>query len=217
MHQASATPTLPVPSLLSSGILNNGLSSSPRFEPQPSLGLLLLDANALFLSFKAGAKYVVHSTKHHEVCSTFFNHWSGDSVRLPQGFTLWPSSVSWNWNSVVRVYITLVQICLTLLARLKTTGPHRDLVGELTAAVRAQNLSVGLYHSLYGFATAIVPSPLIHPFRFEWFNPMYLAVCKMPCFLANMILCVRVQDKASNFETNTFVNTKTFPGFHTWA
>ena len=38
-------------------------------------------------------------------------------------------------------------------------GPHRDLVGELTSAVRKRGgMTMGLYHSL-----------------FEWFNPLYLA------------------------------------------
>ncbi|XP_030202909.1 tissue alpha-L-fucosidase isoform X2 [Gadus morhua] len=55
------------------------------------------------------------------------------------GFTNWPSPTSWNWNSV-------------------DVGPHRDLVGELAAAVRKKNLHFGLYHSM-----------------FEWFNPLYLA------------------------------------------
>lgn len=68
----------------------------------------------------AGAKYVVLTAKHHE------------------GFTNWPSAVSWNWNS-------------------KDVGPHRDLVGELGAAVRKRNIRYGLYHSL-----------------FEWFHPLYL-------------------------------------------
>ncbi|KAL1776575.1 tissue alpha-L-fucosidase [Sigmodon hispidus] len=68
----------------------------------------------------AGAKYVVLTTKHHE------------------GYTNWPSPVSWNWNS-------------------KDVGPHRDLVGELGAAVRKRNLRYGLYHSLL-----------------EWFHPLYL-------------------------------------------
>ena len=48
---------------------------------------------------KSGAKYVVLTSKHHE------------------GFTLWPSAQSWNWNSV-------------------DIGPHRDLCGDLTASVK---------------------------------------------------------------------------------
>ncbi|KAM6173798.1 tissue alpha-L-fucosidase [Erethizon dorsatum] len=68
----------------------------------------------------AGAKYVVFTTKHHE------------------GFTNWPSPVSWNWNS-------------------KDVGPHRDLVGELGAALQKRNIRYGLYHSLL-----------------EWFHPLYL-------------------------------------------
>ncbi|XP_028369746.1 tissue alpha-L-fucosidase [Phyllostomus discolor] len=60
----------------------------------------------------AGAKYVVLTTKHHE------------------GFTNWPSPVSWNWNS-------------------KDVGPHRDLVGELGTAIRKRNIRYGLYHSLF--------------------------------------------------------------------
>ncbi|XP_015412683.1 PREDICTED: tissue alpha-L-fucosidase [Myotis davidii] len=57
-------------------------------------------------------KYVVLTTKHHE------------------GFTNWPSSVSWNWNA-------------------KDVGPHRDLVGELGTAIRKRNIRYGLYHSLF--------------------------------------------------------------------
>ncbi|XP_056255130.1 tissue alpha-L-fucosidase-like [Seriola aureovittata] len=55
-----------------------------------------------------------------------------------EGFTNWPSAGSWNWNSV-------------------DVGPHRDLVGELAAAVRKQSLHLGLYHSLY-----------------EWYHPLFL-------------------------------------------
>jgi len=55
-----------------------------------------------------------------------------------EGFTNWPSNTSWNWDSV-------------------HTGPHRDIVGELTTAVRAVNLTMGLYHSM-----------------FEWYNPNFL-------------------------------------------
>jgi alpha-L-fucosidase len=68
---------------------------------------------------RAGAKYVVLTSKHHE------------------GFCLWPNPQSWNWNSV-------------------DVGPHRDLCGDLTKAVRARGLKMGFYYSLY-----------------EWYNPLY--------------------------------------------
>jgi alpha-L-fucosidase len=60
------------------------------------------------------------------------------------GFALWPSrdaDASWGrpWNSAA-------------------VGPKRDLVGELTAAVRKRGLEMGFYFSLY-----------------EWFNPLWLA------------------------------------------
>ena len=67
----------------------------------------------------SGARYVVLTSKHHE------------------GFTLWPSAHSWNWNSM-------------------DVGPHRDLCGDLTSAVREKGLKMGFYYSLY-----------------EWFNPLY--------------------------------------------
>jgi alpha-L-fucosidase len=60
----------------------------------------------------SGAKYVVLTSKHHE------------------GFTLWPSEQSWNWNAV-------------------DIGPHRDLAGDLIKAVRGQGLRMGYYYSLY--------------------------------------------------------------------
>ncbi|XP_065909748.1 alpha-L-fucosidase-like [Dysidea avara] len=56
-----------------------------------------------------------------------------------EGFTNWPSKYSWNWNSM-------------------DTGPHRDLVGDLAAAIRNNtDIHFGLYYSL-----------------FEWFHPLYL-------------------------------------------
>ncbi|CAH0748069.1 unnamed protein product [Diatraea saccharalis] len=55
-----------------------------------------------------------------------------------EGYTLFPSKRSFSWNSV-------------------ETGPHRDLVGELSEAVRQKGLKFGVYHSLY-----------------EWYNPIYL-------------------------------------------
>lgn len=59
------------------------------------------------------------------------------------GYALWPSaeaSKTWGrkWNAV-------------------EIGPRRDLVGELSAAVRRKNLEMGFYFSLY-----------------EWFNPLWL-------------------------------------------
>jgi alpha-L-fucosidase len=60
------------------------------------------------------------------------------------GFALWPSkeaNASWGrpWNSV-------------------EVGPKRDLVGELSGAVRRRGLEMGFYYSLY-----------------EWFNPLWLS------------------------------------------
>ena len=60
-----------------------------------------------------------------------------------EGFALWPSaeaSKTWGrpWNSV-------------------EVGPKRDLVGDLSTAVRAKGLKMGIYYSLY-----------------EWYNPLWL-------------------------------------------
>lgn len=61
-----------------------------------------------------------------------------------EGFALWPSaeaSRTWGrpWNSV-------------------ETGPKRDLLGDLTAAVRNKGIRMGIYYSLY-----------------EWYNPLWLS------------------------------------------
>ena len=61
-----------------------------------------------------------------------------------EGFALWPSkeaSATWGrpWNAV-------------------ETGPHRDLAGDLTDAVRKKGLKMGFYYSLY-----------------EWYNPLWLS------------------------------------------
>ncbi|MFN8241816.1 MAG: alpha-L-fucosidase [Bacteroidales bacterium] len=68
---------------------------------------------------KAGAKYVVLTSKHHE------------------GYTLWPSKYAWNWNAM-------------------ETGPHRDLLGDLTNSVKSRGIRMGYYYSLL-----------------EWYNPLY--------------------------------------------
>lgn len=81
---------------------------------------------------RSGARYVVTTAKHAD------------------GYCLWPSPCSWNFNSV-------------------DTGPHRDLIGDLVAALRKQNLRVGLYYCF-----------------FEWGHPWYPA--DMSRFVTNRSL-----------------------------
>lgn len=92
---------------------------------------------------QSGAKYVVLTSKHHE------------------GFTLWPSEQSWNWNSV-------------------DVGPHRDLCGDLSAAVKSAGLHMGFYYSLY-----------------EWFNPLYHQ--NPDQYIANHML-PQMKDLVNNYE-----------------
>lgn len=80
----------------------------------------LFDAKQWADLFKrAGARYVVLVSKHHD------------------GFCLWPSKYAKGWNAV-------------------DVGPKRDIVGELTKAVKEDGLRMGLYYSLP-----------------EWNNPLY--------------------------------------------
>jgi alpha-L-fucosidase len=62
---------------------------------------------------RAGARYVVLTSKHHD------------------GYCLWPTKSAYKkgWNSM-------------------DVGPKRDLVGDLTKAVRARGLRMGLYYSI---------------------------------------------------------------------
>ena len=53
------------------------------------------------------------------------------------GFALWPSEQAWNWNS-------------------EEVGPHRDLAGDLSEAIKQSGMHMGFYYSLY-----------------EWYNPLY--------------------------------------------
>ncbi|CAF5157273.1 unnamed protein product, partial [Rotaria sp. Silwood1] len=82
----------------------------------------------------SGAKYIVLTSKHHE------------------GFTMWPSKYSFNWNAM-------------------DVGPKRDLLGDLANAIRNRtDIVFGLYHSMfewfnplylqdkqYGFKTQLFP------------------------------------------------------------
>lgn len=69
---------------------------------------------------KSGARYVLLVTKHHD------------------GYCLWDSKYSPDWNSVVG-------------------GPKRNIVKELTDAVRAKDMKMGFYYSLP-----------------EWTNPLHI-------------------------------------------
>ncbi|RKN83440.1 alpha-L-fucosidase [Ulvibacterium marinum] len=60
---------------------------------------------------RSGAKYVVMVAKHHD------------------GYALWPSKYSWNWNSM-------------------DVGPHRDLLGDLSREVKKRGLKMGVSYSL---------------------------------------------------------------------
>ena len=64
---------------------------------------------------RSGAKYVVLTSKHHD------------------GYSLWPSAQSPNWNSM-------------------ELGPKRDICGELTKAVRDAGLRMGFYYSLFEYS-----------------------------------------------------------------
>ncbi|WP_423127900.1 alpha-L-fucosidase [Gaoshiqia sp. Z1-71] len=61
---------------------------------------------------ESGARYVVLTSKHHD------------------GFCLWPSDKSWNWNSM-------------------DVGPHRDLCQEVSVSIKKSGLRMGFYYSLY--------------------------------------------------------------------
>src|ERR1019366_2956916 len=63
------------------------------------------------LFVRSGGRYVVFTAKYND------------------GYALWPSAESWNWNSV-------------------DLQPHRDLVGDLSKAVVAQGLKMGYYYNL---------------------------------------------------------------------
>lgn len=73
----------------------------------------LFDAAAWMKLFeRAGAKYMNLTSKHHD------------------GFCLFQSPHTWNWNSV-------------------DVGPHRDFCAELRDACEGSGVRFGLYHSLY--------------------------------------------------------------------
>lgn len=72
---------------------------------------------------RSGARYVVLTSKHHD------------------GYTLWPSEQSWNWNSM-------------------DVGAKRDLCGDLSEAVKEAGLHMGFYYSLYEWFNPLYNSDL---------------------------------------------------------
>ncbi|XP_013393623.1 alpha-L-fucosidase [Lingula anatina] len=83
----------------------------------------------------SGAKYFVITTKHHE------------------GFTLWPSKVSFNWNAM-------------------QVGPKRDLIGELATAIRNKtSLHFGLYHSLFAWFDPLYVTDKSNNFKTQLYPP----------------------------------------------
>jgi len=85
----------------------------PRLHPKMSVSM----------HATAGAKYVVLTSKHHD------------------GFCLWPSPHSWNWNAV-------------------DAGPHRDLLGDLSNSIKAAGIQMGFYFSMYEWFNPLYHSSL---------------------------------------------------------
>ncbi|KRZ77260.1 Alpha-L-fucosidase [Trichinella papuae] len=76
----------------------------------------------------SGAKYFVLTSKHHE------------------GYTMWPSKYSWNWNSM-------------------DVGPKRDIVGELAKHAKKAGIDFGLYYSLYEWFNPLYQSDKAKNFK----------------------------------------------------
>ena len=92
------------------------------------------------------------------------------------GWCNFPSTYHWNWNSV-------------------DVGPERDLVGDLTASVRAAGLRMGLYHSLM-----------------EWYNPLYRRDADRNCtssIFVDEILHPTMKEMVKNYKVWSCVNVVT--------
>jgi alpha-L-fucosidase len=90
---------------------------APLFKPT------LFDPNAWASLFvQSGAKYVVYTTKHHDVRKLVLL----ETNFALKGYCNWPSAQAWNWNSV-------------------DTGPRLDLVDLLSNSVQKAGLRMGLY------------------------------------------------------------------------
>ncbi|CAF4847077.1 unnamed protein product [Rotaria sp. Silwood1] len=84
----------------------------------------------------SGAKYIVLTSKHHE------------------GFTMWPSKYSFNWNAM-------------------DVGPKRDLLGDLANAIRNRtDIVFGLYHSMYEWFHPLYLEDKQNGFQTQYFPNM---------------------------------------------
>ena len=96
---------------------------------------------------KAGAKYIVLTSKHHD------------------GFTLWPNKEAndrgFAWNSM-------------------EVGAKRDLVGELSEAIKKTEIKMGLYYSLY-----------------EWYHPLWKSDKER---FVNEHFLPQIKDLVANYE-----------------
>lgn len=112
IHQDLHTPISLMTSQQNSSIRTIGLIYSKNQEPSRICWKLYNRDNKLLI-YGVYLRYIVLTTKHHE------------------GFCLWPSKTSFNWNA-------------------QDVGPKRDLVGDLANSIRKRtDLHFGLYHSLF--------------------------------------------------------------------
>lgn len=147
------TKTMPIGSLLSFMIQTIGQASFPSKSPLLHYTFSLL--NAMITSPFITQFSVCKRSGAQYVVLTSKHH---------EGYCMWDSSdvpSTWNWNVM-------------------DVGPRRDLLGDLSKAVKStaslvtgSKIKFGVYHSL-----------------FEWFNPLYR------------------QDKKNNWTTNYFVEMK---------
>ncbi|KAB7494361.1 Alpha-L-fucosidase [Armadillidium nasatum] len=86
----------------------------------------------------SGARYIVLSSKHHE------------------GYTLWPSKYSWNWNAM-------------------DVGPGRDLLGDLAVTLRKKydHIHFGLYHSLFEWFNPLYLKDKHNGYQTDYFVNLY--------------------------------------------
>lgn len=92
--------------------------------------------------------------------------WVTMTSKHHEGYALWQSNKAWNWNTVDNI-------------------PHRDLLKDLSTAVRAAGIHWGIYYSL-----------------FEWFHPDYTG--PNPEIYVNGTMLPQMYDIATNYQPDIF-------------